>query len=96
MIFIFIFSRLFRAPNIYLSSLCLFFIIIDSFINNFSIFFISFFIFIFQDNDGFVGQEDYKIAKSLDVGGRGYLTKEEKMTGQRILANAFFKKHFNR
>jgi hypothetical protein len=38
----------------------------------------------FQDSDGFVGQEDYRLAKHLDHSRKGYL-----------MADAFFKKHAN-
>lgn len=46
-----------------------------------------------QDGDGFIGQEDYRLAKHLDNSRKGYLSINTQREGQRIMADNFFKKH---
>ena len=45
------------------------------------------------DNDGYVSQEDYRLAKRFDFDGNGVLDPEERLIGKRVLAHEFFKKH---
>lgn len=45
------------------------------------------------DEDGFVGQEDYRLSKHLDVDHNGVLHTTARGRGRRIIAEEFFKKH---
>lgn len=45
------------------------------------------------DNDGYVSQEDYRLAKRFDFDGNGLLDPDERNVGRHILAEEFFKKH---
>lgn len=47
------------------------------------------------DMDGYVSQEDYKLAKRFDLDGNGVLDPEEREVCKRILAEEFFKRHAN-
>jgi hypothetical protein len=47
------------------------------------------------DRDGFVGQEDYRLAKQIDTTKKGYLSHRSQQEGRRIIADEFFKKHRN-
>lgn len=42
------------------------------------------------DRDGYVSQEDYRIAKRFDINGRGLLDSEEREVCQKVLADEFF------
>lgn len=46
-----------------------------------------------QDNDGYVSQQDYKLAKRFDFDGNGVLDADERQVGKRVLAEEFFKRH---
>ncbi|KAJ1444121.1 hypothetical protein B484DRAFT_388983 [Ochromonadaceae sp. CCMP2298] len=45
------------------------------------------------DNDGYVSQQDYKLAKRFDFDGNGVLDAQERQVGKRVLADEFFKRH---
>jgi hypothetical protein len=45
------------------------------------------------DLDGYVSQEDYKLAKRFDFDGNGVLDPDERAIGKRVLADEFFKSH---
>lgn len=45
------------------------------------------------DLDGYVSQEDYKLAKRFDFDGNGVLDPDERSIGKRVLADEFFKAH---
>ena len=45
------------------------------------------------DEDGFVGQEDYRLSKHLDVDHNGVLHTTARGRGRRIIAEQFFQKH---
>jgi hypothetical protein len=45
------------------------------------------------DLDGYVSQEDYKLAKRFDFDGNGVLDPDERAIGKRVLADEFFKEH---
>ena len=45
------------------------------------------------DNDGYVSQEDYRLAKRFDFDGNGVLDPAERKVGKRVLAEEFFKRH---
>jgi hypothetical protein len=45
------------------------------------------------DGDGYVSQEDYRLAKRFDFDGNGVLDPEERKIGQRVLAEEFFRRH---
>lgn len=45
------------------------------------------------DLDGYVSQEDYKLAKRFDFDGNGVLDPDERAIGKRVLADEFFKVH---
>ena len=45
------------------------------------------------DMDGYVSQEDYRLAKRFDFDGNGVLDPEERAIGKRVLADEFFKEH---
>ena len=44
-----------------------------------------------QDNDGYVSQEDYKVAKRFDFDGNGILDANEKQACKKVLAEEFFR-----
>ena len=46
-----------------------------------------------QDLDGYVSQEDYKLAKRFDLDGNGILDPNERRVGQIVLAEEFFQKN---
>jgi hypothetical protein len=46
-----------------------------------------------QDNDGYVSQNDFKLAKRFDFDGNGVLDPDERQIGKRILAEEFFLRH---
>lgn len=46
-----------------------------------------------QDNDGYVSQQDYKLAKRFDFDGNGVLDADERAVGRKVLAEEFFRKH---
>ena len=48
---------------------------------------------ILQDNDGYVSQQDYKLAKRFDFDGNGVLDADERAVGKKVLAEEFFKRH---
>jgi hypothetical protein len=43
--------------------------------------------------DGYVSQQDFKLAKKFDFDGNGVLDPEERQIGRKILAEEFFKRH---
>lgn len=45
------------------------------------------------DKDGYVSQEDYRLAKRFDFDGNGVLDPEERAVGRRVLADEFFRHH---
>lgn len=45
------------------------------------------------DGDGYVSQEDYRLAKRFDFDGNGVLDPEERKIGQRVLAEEFFRRN---
>jgi hypothetical protein len=45
------------------------------------------------DMDGYVSQEDYRLAKRFDFDGNGVLDPGERSIGKRVLADEFFKEH---
>ena len=45
------------------------------------------------DGDGYVSQEDYRLAKRFDFDGNGVLDPDERKVGQRVLAEEFFRRH---
>ncbi len=45
------------------------------------------------DMDGYVSQEDYRLAKRFDFDGNGVLDPDERAIGKRVLADEFFKDH---
>jgi hypothetical protein len=45
------------------------------------------------DADGYVSQEDYRLAKRFDFDGNGVLDPGERQIGKRVLADEFFKTH---
>lgn len=45
------------------------------------------------DMDGYVSQEDYRLAKRFDFDGNGVLDPDERAIGKRVLADEFFKEH---
>lgn len=45
------------------------------------------------DGDGYVSQEDYRLAKRFDFDGNGVLDPDERKIGQRVLAEEFFRRH---
>jgi len=45
------------------------------------------------DADGYVSQEDYRLAKRFDLDGNGVLDPSERQIGKRVLADEFFKTH---
>ncbi len=45
------------------------------------------------DNDGYVSQEDYRLAKRFDFDGNGLLDPDERNVGKHILSEEFFKRH---
>ena len=45
------------------------------------------------DKDGYVSQEDYRLAKRFDFDGNGVLDPDERAVGRRVLANDFFRAH---
>jgi len=45
------------------------------------------------DMDGYVSQEDYRLAKRFDFDGNGVLDPDERNIGKRVLADEFFKAH---
>lgn len=45
------------------------------------------------DGDGYVSQEDYRLAKRFDFDGNGVLDPEERKIGQKVLAEEFFRRH---
>ena len=46
-----------------------------------------------QDLDGYVSQEDYKLAKRFDLDASGILDSNERRVGQIVLAEEFFQKN---
>jgi hypothetical protein len=46
-----------------------------------------------QDNDGYVSQQDYRLAKRFDFDGNGVLDPDERAVGKKVLAEEFFRKH---
>ena len=46
-----------------------------------------------QDQDGYVSQEDYRLAKRFDLDGNGLLDPEERNIGKQVLADEFFREH---
>jgi hypothetical protein len=48
------------------------------------------------DLDGYVSQDDYKLAKRFDFDGNGVLDPDERAIGKRVLADEFFKEHARR
>eukprot|EP01032_Pedospumella_encystans_P007996 gene7996-9531_t len=47
------------------------------------------------DMDGYVSQQDYRLAKRFDFDGNGVLDADERQVGRRVLAEEFFKRHAN-
>lgn len=47
------------------------------------------------DGDGYVSQEDYRLAKRFDFDGNGVLDPDERKIGQRVLAEEFFRRHLH-
>lgn len=45
--------------------------------------------------DGYVSQEDYRLAKRFDFDGNGVLDPSERHVGKKILSEEFFKRHSN-
>jgi len=45
------------------------------------------------DMDGYVSQDDYRLAKRFDFDGNGVLDPEERAIGKRVLADEFFRAH---
>jgi len=45
------------------------------------------------DADGYVSQEDFRLAKRFDLDGNGVLDPAERLIGKRVLADEFFKAH---
>jgi len=45
------------------------------------------------DQDGYVSQDDYRLAKRFDLDGNGVLDPDERAIGKRVLADEFFKGH---
>lgn len=45
------------------------------------------------DQDGYVSQEDFRLAKRFDLDGNGVLDPDERAIGKRVLADEFFKSH---
>jgi hypothetical protein len=45
------------------------------------------------DGDGWVSQEDYRLAKRFDFDGNGILDPEERNIAKKVLADEFFKEH---
>jgi hypothetical protein len=45
------------------------------------------------DKDGYVSQEDYRLAKRFDFDGNGVLDPDERAVGRRVLADEFFRRH---
>jgi hypothetical protein len=48
------------------------------------------------DRDGYVSQEDYRLAKRFDFDGNGVLDPDERAIGKQVLADEFFKDHAER
>jgi len=48
------------------------------------------------DKDGYVSQEDYRLAKRFDFDGNGVLDPDERAVGRRVLADEFFRAHEER
>lgn len=46
-----------------------------------------------KDGDGFVSQEDYRLARRFDVDGNGVIDPQEKARGKKMLATEFFNAH---
>lgn len=49
--------------------------------------------YVAQDGDGVIDQDDMKQAKRFDVDGIGVLMPEEEAVGKRLLAEKFFRYH---
>lgn len=45
--------------------------------------------------DGYVSQQDYRLAKRFDFDGNGVLDPNERHIGKQVLADEFFKRHAN-
>jgi hypothetical protein len=45
------------------------------------------------DHDGWVSQEDYRLAKRFDFDGNGVLDPYERQIAKQVMADEFFKKH---
>jgi len=45
------------------------------------------------DNDGYVSQEDYRLAKRFDLDGNGVLDPNERLVGKHVLAEEFFERN---
>jgi hypothetical protein len=43
-----------------------------------------------QDKDGYVSQQDYKLAKRFDLDGNGVIDAEELVVAKKILSEEFF------
>jgi hypothetical protein len=47
------------------------------------------------DGDGWVSQDDYRLAKRFDFDGNGVLDPEERLIAKQVIADEFFKEHAN-